>query len=212
MAARRRQTLQAGAVAVFHRSMSEAARVGRFHASELNVQRGAPPEPIFYYGHSNDFLARDVAGSSTFNGLALDTLEELEAALVTTPCIGLMAMSQRGDPGGAGRAIALFRRHHADREPILYVAWGLDFERAAGRALEYRAHAIIMGGMLQSEMFGTVIDTLRRVKTQQPLPATVEDYLANLQRTAPRSPFWMSRGKRPEDHAPGRYVDPDVIY
>ena len=91
-------------------------------------------------------------------------------------------------------------------------AANLDFERAAARALEYRAHAIILSGMLANELLGTLIDVLRRVKTNQPPPSTVEGYLANLKRTAPQSPFWQAQGRPPEQYAPGRYYDPEVIY
>jgi len=192
--------------------MSNRSGKGRFYASEHNERHGAPPEPIFYFGHNNDFMAKNIADHTTFNGLAIDTLPELEATLSTTPCIGLMAKSAQGDPGGAGRAITLFRRHYADQEPIYYVPWGLDFERAAARALEYGAHAIILSGMLANEMLNTLIDTLRRVKTHQPLPSTVDDYLANLKRTAPDSPFWQARGIPREQYGPGRYYDPDEIY
>lgn len=195
-----------------HGSTNTPPRAGRFHASEHNSKHGAPSAPILYFGQGNDLMAEAIAAGSTFNGLAVDTLEQLDTALAAKSCIGFVAMSREDDPGGAGRAIALFHRYHGDQEPIHYIPWANNVERAAARALEYGADAILMGGMLQNELVDTVIDTLRRVKTKKPRPATVDDYIANLKRTAPKSPFWEIQGLPPEKYIAGRYYDPDVIY
>jgi hypothetical protein len=184
----------------------------RFYASAENVKRGAPPEPIFYFGDANDFVAKFVAENSTFNGLAIDTLEDLGAALASTGTSGLVAKSKRDDPGGAGRAIALFRKVHAYREPVSYVPWGLNVHRAAGRALEYGADAILLSGMDANDMFATILDALKRVKTAEPRLTSVEAHIENLRRTTPKSPFWEMQDVPPEKFLPGRYFDPDVFY
>lgn len=185
---------------------------GRFHQSEHNLKRGAPPEPLIYFGHNNDFLAKVVADDSTFNGLAVDTLAELEAALAAVPCIGLVARSLEDVPGSAGQAIMLFRRFHRSDEMAIYLPWALDVQRAAERAVEYGADGILMSGMLTGEMLATLMDALRRVKTNVPKPGTAEEYVRILRQVAPDSPFWEMQGVPPERFKPGRYRDPDRYY
>jgi hypothetical protein len=189
-----------------------SSTIGRFYASKTNVERGAPPEPLVYFGDANDFGAKFIAENSTFNCLAVDTLDDLEAVLGTTPCGGLVARSPRDAPGSAGRAIALFRRVYADREPVFYLPWGLNVARAAARAFEYGADAILISGMLANEELGTILDALRRVKTGEPRPGSVAAHIENLKRTTPQSPFWQMQDVPPEQYLPGRYYDPERFY
>lgn len=175
--------------------------------STRNAGSGAPPDPVVTFGPAETF-GKILAENTTFHVVAVQDIGDLRAVLGSVPCIGLVAMSLDGEPGGAGEAIEAFRASPSGHEFALYAAKSLDVEAAAQRAAEYGADAVIMRGVLVNEFLDTILTVLRRTKTSVPRPKSPDEHVRLLRELCPRSPFWEVQ-RHVDDET---YVDPQKEY
>lgn len=183
----------------------------RFFRSALNESKGAPQEPLLLFGTAVQF-GTVLAESTTFHAIGVTTLADLRAVTEQRPCIGLIAMSLDGEPGGAGAAIKAFRASPSGAEFAIYYPVAMDVQAGAARAAEYGADAMLMRGILSNDLIQGILTILRRVKTGVPRPTTAEEHVALLREIAPTSPFWELQRLAPEEFKEGMYLDPAKHY
>jgi hypothetical protein len=145
--------------------------------------------PLLIYGDGAEMYAKTYSETSTLSCLAVHGLDKLQYVLEHQQVIGIQAMSDRSSPGGAGSAIATYRRYYPNGLAI-YASWTYNIDRAAKRAIEYRADGICLPGVLSTELEQYVIEMGKRKDNGLPPPTTVKQHRLLLQRYEPKSPFW----------------------
>jgi hypothetical protein len=90
--------------------------------------------PLLIYGDSAEMYAKTYSETSTLSCLAVHGLDKFQLVLEHQPVLGIQAMSERSSPGGAGSAIAMYRRYYP-RGLTIYSAWTYNIGQAAKRAI-----------------------------------------------------------------------------
>jgi len=167
-----------------------AIPIGLYYESPRGKIQNTPKEPFVFYGHASDSCASFIAALSTMNTLAVTDLNLLETCLKERMVVGLAAMSRTEFIGEAGTAITLARTIYGDSLPTFYCAWDYNTERAALRAMEYKAHGILMPGIDLNEFTNYLFNMLALIHQGYEIPTTVEQHQVALKRLAPQSAFW----------------------
>lgn len=162
---------------------------GTKYISKRGLEAKADPAVLIIFGHNADNEAKMIAGLSTLSCVAVEGIDSLKSCVDSESTAGLMTRSRMEHVGEAGEAIALFQQLRPG-QVTLYGAWDYHTGRAADRAVEYKAHGLIMPAMDLNAMMRTIFTRLATKIEPDDLPLAHEDYLEHLKETAADSPFW----------------------